>query len=1188
MKIMKFFPLVALVALMLQLDSFAQQIGRGDPIWSRTGVHNGNQVRTVFRNSGVIAQPASDGPRGAWKFDDNGYIGDVSPLIGVRLPIKDYPRNGVKDGIPDTIHSVVITPVDRPGGGKGTGGASWTFEPLPGFLNQSYNVVGRGIAFSDNPESWPAYWPDHPDWKDTSGKAEWNGYFGRGQIHADQESFFMMDDNLDENMFSLYGFLPDSTDPTRKGQALQVKVRGLQWANPLAENTLFWVYSVKNAGTTLYDQTVFGFLVGTYVGIEGNEYSDDVSYFDVRESMTYTWDYGNYINPIDNPRWKPNPSAVGYVGYAFLESPGNQYDGIDNDGDDNPAIKKYWNFTPAAALFGPSDFDAKTVNPGDKLIKITLTPSGSYLREPFAVPSTKDTVYSMGKRFIIEPGKTRLVEGNVDPSTGTLNPNATDGFDNDLDGIIDENYQVHYRQYKVSAKNKDVVLIDQIAPVQHKDFLASTGTGDLMIDESRNDGVDNDGDWSRDPVTGEWIYGNGKLIDDVGADGKANTHDPGEGDGVPTPGEPNFDVTDVHESDQIGLTNFQYFAPASGIHMNNNEEMWGRLRPGFFDVPDIFVNGQATRGEDGDFVYGSGYFPLLPGNTQDFSLALCYGDDFKGVLKTKQVAQIIYNANYNFPTPPDRPTLSAVAGDHKVTLYWDKVAENSIDPTTKERDFEGYKIYKGTDPDFTDAKQISDGTGQKKGYVPLVQFDLKNNITGYFVASPQLFELNNGMPFYLGDDTGIQNTFVDTDVQNGRRYYYAVCAYDRGKAVADIFPSENNKPISKNVEGILTYTSNTLSVVPNAPVAGYVPPSNGAKLERANGSSTAIPYFSTIDPTKIMNATYEVSFIDSAIKGVNFAYAYNVVNLTNNDTVISHDKKMLASNGDIFQGLQLSFDTRYQTLDSIKLDVARSGWNNYRPNNLSFSVTRSNVPGITSIGYPYDYMFVFSDEYKDSSNKLISYGSKALPARTKLNFKIYDVTNPKAPVRVQFGFVDGTSAARDTLSILDRVYLSDKDGKTISWWVTFGKDSTYVPRSGDTLYVRFTKPFSAKDKFTFTTQAASYDAALAKTQLNEVRAVPNPYIVTNTLEQPLPAQIRGRGERVINFINLPPNAKVSIYASNGSHIQTLQQDGNYQSGSLSWNLRTKEGLDVAFGVYFYVVEAPGISEKKFGKIAIIK
>src|SRR5690606_8392072 len=73
--------------------------------------------------------------------------------------------------------------------------------------------------------------------------------------------------------------------------------------------------------------------------------------------------------------------------------------------------------------------------------------------------------------------------------------------------------------------------------------------GDGMIDESWTDGIDNDGDW--DPE-----------VDDVGIDGIPGTGDEGEGDGIPTagdpfditkPGEPNFEFTDIDESDMIGL-----------------------------------------------------------------------------------------------------------------------------------------------------------------------------------------------------------------------------------------------------------------------------------------------------------------------------------------------------------------------------------------------------------------------------------------------------------------------------------------------------------------------------------------------------------------------------------------------------------------------------------------------------------
>ncbi|MCK7516454.1 MAG: hypothetical protein MZV64_01365 [Ignavibacteriales bacterium] len=57
--------------------------------------------------------------------------------------------------------------------------------------------------------------------------------------------------------------------------------------------------------------------------------------------------------------------------------------------------------------------------------------------------------------------------------------------------------------------------------------------------------------------------------------------------------------------------------------MSDDANMWSRLTPGFFDVPTSIQNNVATRGEDGDFVYGSGYFPLLAGRTERFSLALC-------------------------------------------------------------------------------------------------------------------------------------------------------------------------------------------------------------------------------------------------------------------------------------------------------------------------------------------------------------------------------------------------------------------------------------------------------------------------------------------------------------------------------------------------------------------------------------
>ncbi|MCK9282605.1 MAG: hypothetical protein M0P71_18465, partial [Melioribacteraceae bacterium] len=845
--------LIFLLIIFSTVSMHAQSIGRGSASELKSNTHDGNRVMTVFSNWGVIAQPGTEGPAGAWKYKTNKYVGDVSPVVGVSFPIKDYNS----DGKLDTLYSVIVTNVD--GHGKGAmapgGAVPWTFEPIPGFA-----AAGNKIAMSNQPDTWPPFWPDQPTWRDENGATEWNGYFGRGQISADQESYFMMDDNCDEKFYTNYKFLPDSTDPSRKGQAIRVAARGLQWSDFLAQDVIFWLYEIKNVGTTVYNQAVFGAIVGTYVGLPGNEYLDDASFFNIRENITYTWDYDNYVDPAANPSWQNSRNDVGYVAYSFLESPGNKYDGIDNDGDSGDN----------APLFNAEDFNPTTLRAGQKLI---LIDKNTYARSEFVMPKYPVSVESLGKTFRLVPDSTILVEGNMDKNE-ILNKNAYDGYDNDFDGLIDENYQLHYRQYKREASTKKV-LLDTLNPLKYTSYMSGLAKVSKMIDEGRDDGIDNDNDWSRDNTGQILIDANGNLVDDTGEDGKPETNDLGENDGIPTWGESNFDKTDVDESDQIGLTSFHYFVPSTDIDLGNENDMWRRIKPGTFDVPSSVQNNTATRGEDGDFMYGSGYFPLLPGAIERFSLAFSFGEDYAATIKTKKIAQTIYNANYNFPKPPNMPTLTAAAGDKKVILYWDKVAENSIDPVTKENDFQGYLIYKSTDPNFNDIMTITDRDGNPRRSKPLVQFDKIDDVKGLFIPGRDLMELRNGVPFYLGDNTGIQNTFVDEDVKNGVTYFYAVCAYDKGFAEKDIFPAENSHIISADVRGNYTPSINCAIVVPNAPVAGYIPPEDGEILTRIAGNSKTTPYFLIVDPTKVIDAEYEVSFSDSIQSGIPIAYAYS-------------------------------------------------------------------------------------------------------------------------------------------------------------------------------------------------------------------------------------------------------------------------------------------------------------------------
>ncbi len=1151
---------VGLMFMVLQVVN--AQIGRGTPTARRSGKHSGNRVFCNFTNGAYTTW-------NAWKHYENGYVIDIQPLVSVLLPLDDYRVNGVYDGIPDTITSTISCATHSNMDMNPAGTKFWGFEPIPDFC--SNDVEGRdiGVAMSHQPQTWPTYWPDHPEWVDDQGEAEWNGYFGRGITSADQESYFMMDDNADEKMFSFHGFLPDTTDPSRKGQGIRVSVRGMQWQNPLAQDIIFWIYEVENVGTADYESVSFGALVGTYVGGAGTEWNDDASFFNIRESIVYSWDFDDYVSPAANPNWVGDPDDVGFIGYAFLESPGHSWDGIDNDGDNQDLPNS------TAPYFNESDFTSRTVEIGDELVLIDRV---SHERTFYTVPADTSVVESMDRQFILIPGETVLEEGNMilGQAGPELNPNAYDGIDNDLDGLIDENYQLHFHQYKESVDG--VVLLDAINPVQHINYLTGQGMSDLLLDEGRYDGIDNDGDW--DP-----------LQDDVGADGKAGTGDEGEEDGMPTNGEPHFDSKDVDESDQIGLTSFDYFVPSTEVHPNDEDEMWERLKPGRFDVPESVVNNSPIRGEDGDFIFGSGYFPLYAGETQSFSIALVYGENYRSVVRTKDIAQLIYDSNYNFPRPPDRPTVNAVGMDGKVVLYWDRVAESSYDRVLGEYDFEGYKIYRSTDPDFSDAEVITNGYGEVVSDFPYHQMDLNDDIKGMYYPDELLYGLVNGQPYYLGEDTGIQNTFVDEDVDNGRTYYYAVCAYDYGSVARSIYPSENSKSITQDITGTFSFESNTVMVTPNAAVSNYVAPEAGEDMQRLSGISSAVPIVEVVDAARVKDTRYLINFEETVYRDeVRIGQAYTVLDSATGDTVMATNEYWGPSNGDVFDGIRISFNTEYQDLGNVYLDTSISGWNDTSFYDMKVLPTEFVFASVKSIRCPYDYMLIFHDEYEYTSSKLKTIFGNSAPLRNvQTNVEIFEVTDPDNPRPIEFGILD-YPAHPGTISNLSTIFLTTADSSQLSWRLVFKDDNlenTYAPPgAGDTLFLSFNKPFRSDDVFVYGTNKSTTDNINLEQKLDQIRVVPNPYIVSSAYEQPTTYGLRGRGERIQYFTHVPDAAEIHIFSPDGSLVRRLQHDSGLESGTVIWDLKSHEGLDISYGIYFYVVECNG--HKKSGKIAIVK
>ena len=129
-----------------------------------------------------------------------------------------------------------------------------------------------------------------------------------------------------------------------------------------------------------------------------------------------------------------------------------------------------------------------------------------------------------------------------------------------------------------------------------------------------------------------------------------------EGNGRPEQGEPNFGILDKDESDQLGLTGFLIY-PVHRYELKNDEENWQVLS----SLPS--PHGQSLENVNLANYFSSYLFHLNgrrhlwpeTGETERFSMALIFGIDSDDLFRRKRTVQQIYNANYNFAKPPDKP-----------------------------------------------------------------------------------------------------------------------------------------------------------------------------------------------------------------------------------------------------------------------------------------------------------------------------------------------------------------------------------------------------------------------------------------------------------------------------------------------------------------------------------------------------
>ncbi|MFW5955314.1 MAG: T9SS type A sorting domain-containing protein, partial [Rhodothermales bacterium] len=198
---------------------------------------------------------------------------------------------------------------------------------------------------------------------------------------------------------------------------------------------------------------------------------------------------------------------------------------------------------------------------------------------------------------------------------------------------------------------------------------------------------------------------------------------------------------------------------------------------------------------------------------------------------------------------------------------------------------------------------------------------------------------------------------------------------------------------------------------------------------------------------------------------------------------------------------------------------------------------------------------------------------------------VYNLSRGNQKIQFYVADVGPTRGEWDLTEAIN--FYEEVEGRmTLTWQVQFRGDSEATrPGDGDVFLVKTRKPF-AEDVFAFTTTAARTDGEKLQEDLRNIYAVPNPYVVTNEIEPRNPVSRTERGDRRMYFANVPSQCTIRIYSLAGELVDVIEHDGGLDDGKAYWDLRSKDNMNIAYGLYFFHVES---TEGTFtGKFAVIK
>lgn len=218
-----------------------------------------------------------------------------------------------------------------------------------------------------------------------------------------------------------------------------------------------------------------------------------------------------------------------------------------------------------------------------------------------------------------------------------------------------------------------------------------------------------------------------------------------------------------NRSDLVSVGPFKDFGPGDVINVSYAFVLGDRVNDG----NDVTANTLAQKGT----FYANADWAQTAYNGEDanFNGILDAGEDADG---NGEITR------YILPSPPNRPYTRVEAEEGKITIYWAKNSEESIDPITQTKDFEGYRIYLSK-LGFDVAESTVD-----LDYVNIAQFDLPDNDVSYETGF-EAITMDEPL-FFSGDTNEYIYKYTIDNVLSGWQYAVAVTAFDRGNPESNL------------------------------------------------------------------------------------------------------------------------------------------------------------------------------------------------------------------------------------------------------------------------------------------------------------------------------------------------------------------------------------------------------------------